>query len=60
MMSMKLFKVLDKEAEYLETINRVQRLKSSLPGTEEYEEREFLQVLIEDYEYRKLRVPVFE
>lgn len=57
---MKLFKVINREAEYQETINRVYQLKNSLPGTEEYEEREFLQVLMKDYEYRKLRVPVLE
>jgi hypothetical protein len=57
---MKLFKIINKEAEYLETINRVYQLKNSIEGSAEYEEFEFLQVLIRDYEYRKLRVPVLE
>jgi hypothetical protein len=57
---MKLFKIINKEAEYLETINRVYQLRNSIEGSAEYEEFEFLQVLIRDYEYRKLRVPVLE
>jgi len=55
-----LFKVISSETEYLETIHRVYKLRNSGPETAEYEEREFLEVLIQDYEYRKMRVPVLE
>ena len=57
---MKTFKIINGEREYLDTLEEAHRLKDSLPGTEEYEEREFLEILIKDYEYRMMRVPVLE
>jgi len=57
---MTVFKLVQKEADYIETISRVLVLKTAKPGTIEYEEREFLIVLIKDYEYRKVRSTVLE
>lgn len=44
----------------MQTISRVLELTSAEPGTVEYEEREFLIVLIKDYEYRKVRSAILE
>lgn len=52
---MAIFKIINKESDYIETICRVLELVGAKPGTVEYEEREFLIVLIDDYEYRKLK-----
>ncbi|NEU07638.1 hypothetical protein GZH53_04860 [Flavihumibacter sp. R14] len=57
---MKTFKIINKETEYLDTLEQAHRLKDFLPGTDEYEEREFLEILIKDYEFRMMRVPVLE
>ena len=57
---MKLFKLLTKETEYIDTISRSLELCQSKPGSPEHEELQFLLVLIKDYEYRKMQIPVFE
>ncbi|NEU06786.1 hypothetical protein GZH53_00540 [Flavihumibacter sp. R14] len=57
---MKLFKILTKETEYIETISRSVELCQSKPGSAEHEELQFLLVLIKDYEFRKMEIPVFE
>ena len=57
---MKLFKLLSKETEYIDTISRSLELYKSEPGTPEHEELQFLLVLIKDYEFRKMQIPVFE
>ena len=57
---MELFKIIARDTDYMETIYRVYQLRNSVEGTEEYEEREFLQVLIKDYEYRKLNAAIYE
>lgn len=57
---MKTFKIIITEADYRETISQARDLFRALPGTEEFEEREFLLVLIKDYEYRTFEVPKIE
>lgn len=57
---MKTFKIISTETEYLDTISRSIELIHAKPGTEDFEEREFLLVLIKDYEYRQLLIPVIE
>ena len=57
---MTVFKLINKEADFIETISKVLALKPAQPGTIEYEEREFLIVLIKDYEYRKVRSAILE
>ena len=55
---MKTFKIINSETEYLNTLSRSLELIHAKPGTEDFEEREFLLVLIKDYEYRELMIPV--
>ena len=57
---MKTFKIINSETEYLDTLSRSLELIHAKPGTEDFEEREFLLVLIKDYEYRELRIPVID
>jgi len=57
---MKLFKVLSKETEYIETISRTIELCHSVPGSPEHEELQLLIALIKDYEFRKMQIPVLE
>ena len=57
---MKLFKIITHDTDYMETVSRVYQLRNSLAGTAEYEEREFLEVLLKDYEYRRLGVAIYE
>lgn len=49
---MKTFKIISGDQEYLETLSRSIELLHAAPGTAEHAEREFLIVLIRDYEYR--------
>ena len=55
---MKTFKLINSQTEYLNTLSRSLELIHAKPGTDEFEEREFLLVLIKDYEHRKLVIPV--
>jgi len=57
---MKTFKIVNSESEYLETLSRSLELIHAKPGTDDFEEREFLLVLIKDYEHRELRIPVID
>jgi hypothetical protein len=47
---MNLFKIISKQSDYIKAISRSLELYNARPGTIEYEEREFLLVLIQDYE----------
>jgi hypothetical protein len=49
---MKTFKIISGDHEYLENLSRSIELLHAAPGTDEHAEREFLIVLIRDYEYR--------
>jgi len=56
---MKLWKLISNKAEYLEALNKAIETVSVEPGTPDFEEREFLLVLIKDYEERtRINVPV--
>ena len=57
---MKLFKILTKETEYIETISRSLELFDSVPGSPEHEELQFLLALIKDYEFRKMHITSLE
>lgn len=49
---MKIWKIITKETEYIDAMKKVIE-SPAMPGTHEYEEREFLLVLIRDYEEKK-------
>ena len=49
---MKLFKLIKDEADYIDILSRSICLLNAKPGTSEFDEREFLLVLMKDYEYR--------
>ena len=51
---MKTWKLLKKDAEYREALNKAFNTFPPEPGTLEFEEREFLLVLIKDYEDKYL------
>ena len=56
---MKLWKLISNNLEYKEALNKAIETISVEPGTLEFEEREFLIVLIKDYEERsKCNVPL--
>ena len=57
---MKLFKILTKETEYIDTISRSLELFHSVPGSPEHEELQFLLALIKDYEFRKMQISTLE
>jgi hypothetical protein len=47
---MNVFKVINKQRDYIEAISRTLELYNAKPGTIEYLELEFLLALIQDYE----------
>lgn len=49
---MKIWKLINNKSEYKDALNKAIDTYSAEPGTEEFEEREFLLVLIKDYEER--------
>ena len=49
---MKLFKIINGEADYIEALSRSLLLINAAPGSIEFQERELLIALIKDYEYR--------
>ena len=51
---MKLFKLIKDESEYIDALSRSILLLHAEPGTPESDEREFLAVLMKDYEHRLL------
>ena len=55
-----IFKILTTKTDYIETMCRCLELKDAAPGSEEFEEREFLLVLIKDYEFRQVNASVHE
>lgn len=55
---MKIWKLINNRSEYTEALNKAIDTISAVPGTLEFEEREFLLVLIKDYEERsRVNVP---
>ena len=56
---MKIWKLISNRAEYTDALIKAIETGSTKPGTEEFEEREFLLVLIKDYEERsRVNVPM--
>jgi hypothetical protein len=55
-----IFKILSTKTGYIETMCRCLELNDAEPGSEEFEEREILLVLIKDYEFRQLNASVHE
>lgn len=56
---MKVWKLINNKSEYTEALNKAITTISADPGTDEFEEREFLLVLIKDYEERsRVNVPL--
>lgn len=55
LINMKTWKILSNDSEYMDAMNKVID-NPALPGTCEYEEREFLLVLIRDYQDRNMIV----
>lgn len=57
---MKTWKLINKESEYIEALTKAIDTYHVAPGTDEYEEREFLLVLIKDYEAKYVQVKTVE
>ena len=56
---MKIWKLISNASEYTEALNKAIETFSAEPGSEEFEEREFLLALIKDYEERsRINIPV--
>lgn len=56
---MKMWKLINNRSEYTDALVKAIETVSAEPGTDEFEEREFLLVLIKDYEERsRVNVPV--
>lgn len=57
--AMKMWKLINNRSEYTDALVKAIETVSAEPGTDEFEEREFLLVLIKDYEERsRVNVPV--